>query len=535
MNRFHQAVTTLVVITLAALPGVALAQQAAQAPAQQAPTLELSLEEVVKRALENNVDIAVERFSPEAASESVRSAEGAFDFGTSAGLSQGKRSTPQSSVFSGAQKVDTDTSIWNVGASQLLKTGGQLNLTFNNQRQDTNNIFSTFNPSYSSTLTLNLTQPLLRNFKVDAARQQLRVSKKNKEISDVAFTQTVVNTIANVKQNYYELIYAIDALDAARKSLALAQKLLEENQIRVKVGTMAPLDVIEAESEVAARQVSVISAEANLLAAEDNLKRTIFPKTDGAMWALHLVPTDRPSADPMPVDEAAAIQRALENRTDIVQARLSLESSNYTVEYAKSLTKPGLDLVASYGMAGIGGTQIERDGLGGPIISEIPGGYGDALSSVFGFDYPNWSVGVNFSLPIQNRTAKGNQARARIARDQALASLVRLEMTIATEVRSAARAVETNFKQVDSTRAARVLQERRLDAEEKKFAAGMSTNFLVTQAQRDLRTAQVAELRAIADYRESIINFERVQQAGAGGGGGGITVDIGGGATRVLN
>jgi outer membrane protein TolC len=529
MKRLHPVLMTLVAVSLAALPGAPLAQ------AQERPKLELSLEEVVKRALESNVDIAVERFSPESAVESVRSAEGAYDFNTSATLSQGNRATPQTSVFSGAQKVETDTSVWNFGASQLVKTGGLLSLTFNNQRQDTNNIFSTFNPSYNSSLTLNLTQPLLRGFKVDAARQQLRVSKKNKEISDVSFTQTVLNTVANAKQRYNELIYAIDNLDAARKSLALARKLLEENQIRVKVGTMAPLDVIEAESEVAAREVSVITAEAAVVDAEDNLKRTIFPKTDAAMWALGITPTDRPSADPFPVDEQGAIQRAIEKRTDIVQARLSLENSNYTLEYANSLSKPGVDLVASYGSTGIGGTQITRDGLGGPVISEVPGGYSDALSSVFGIDYPNWSVGVNFAYPLQNRKAQGDQARARIARDQALASLVRLEMTIATEVRSAARAVETNYKRIESTRAARILQERRLDAEEKKFAAGMSTNFLVTQAQRDLRTAEVAELRAIADYRNSVINFERVQEAGAGGGGGGLTVDIGGGATRVVN
>jgi outer membrane protein len=525
MKRLHPVLTTVVVVSLAALPGTALAQER--------PKLELSLEEVVKRALENNVDIAVERFSPESAFESVHSAEGAFDLNTSAGLSLGSRATPQTSVFTGGTTVDTDTSVWNFGASQLFKTGGLLSLTFNNQKQDTNNVFSTFNPTYNSSLSLNLTQPLLRNFKVDASRQQLRVTKKNKEISDVSFTQTVLNTVANVKSRYYELIYAIDNLDAARKSLALARKLLDENQIRVKVGTMAPLDVIEAESEVAAREVSVITAEAAVADAEDQLKRTIFPKTDSAMWALGINPTDRPSADPFPVDEEGAIQRAIEKRTDIVQARLSLESSNYTLEYAQSLTKPGLDLVASYGGTGVGGTQ--RLSGGQPLPEPIPGGYGDALSSVFGFDYPNWSVGVNFAYPLQNRRAQGDQARARIARDQALASLVRLEMTIATEVRSAARAVLTNYKRIESTRAARVLQERRLDAEEKKFAAGMSTNFLVTQAQRDLRTAEVAELRAVADYRNSVNNFERVQQAGAGGGGGGLTVDIGGGATRVVN
>jgi outer membrane protein TolC len=179
-----------------------------------------------------------------------------------------------------------------------------------------------------------------------------------------------------------------------------------------------------------------------------------------------------------------------------------------------------VDFVGAYGTAGLGGTQLIRDGFGGPIIDTVPGGYGDALDAVFGRDFPTWTVGVNVTYPLFNRRASASAAQARLAKDQAIAALNRLELQVAQDVRNAGRNVESNFKRVESTRAARVLQERRLDAEEKKFAAGMSTNFLVTQAQRDLATAEVNDITAVLDYRNSLIEFERVQEAGVGAGSG---------------
>jgi outer membrane protein TolC len=279
---------------------------------------------------------------------------------------------------------------------------------------------------------------------------------------------------------------------------------------------MAPLDVVAAESEVAGREEGVITAEAAVLDAEDALKRTIFATAhDAELWRVRLLPKDRPSAEPVMVDIETAIANALQNRTDVVSSKKNIENLETTLKLAKNQTLPTLDLQAGYGAVGIGGTQV-LDENGNPLVPPIDGGWGDAVDSVFGRDFPTWTVGVQFGFPILNRTAGAGAARARIARDQALASLRRLELVVATDVRTAGRAVETNFKRVASTRAARVLQERRLDAEEKRFAAGMSTNFLVTQAQRDLALAEVNELRAVADYRKSVVNYERVQEAGGG-------------------
>jgi outer membrane protein TolC len=492
-------------------------------PAPSGGTLPLSLDEAVARALENNVDIQVERYNPELAAEDVRAAQGFYDPFLFSTLSKSSTDTKGTNAFSGGTTVNTKTGVWNFGAQQQLPTGGFFSVGFNNNKNDTNNQFTTFNPVYNSRLSLNLTQPFLQNFKTDRARTAIKVAKKNREISDVQFRQSVINTIATVKGFYYELLYAIDNLAAAQKNLQLAKKLLQENEIRVKVGTMAPLDVVTAQSEVASREEGVIVAENDLAQAEDDVKRLIFPENDPLMWSTKLQPTDHATVDPgaeSQVDVNAAITNALQNRTDVVSARKNLENQDYRLDLAKSQLLPQLDLFANYGGAGAGGTQLIRDPpLGGPVVETIPGGYGDAVSEVFGFDYPTWTLGVNVSYAIPNRTAKANKASAQLNKDQALTAFRRLELQVAAEVRTAGRGVESGLKRVQSTQAARVLAAQRLDAEEKKFAAGMTTNFLVTQAQRDLAQEEVNNLRAIADYRKSVINFQRVQEAGLGGAG----------------
>jgi outer membrane protein len=491
------------------------------------PVLELTLDEAVRRTLENNVDIAVERFNPESSALNVDQLRGFYEPVLTSLVTENSAARPASNAFAGASNIDTRTLNYNVGAFQNIPTGGDLSLDFTNRRTSTNSVFESFNPSFNSNFNLSYSQPFLRNFRTDSRRTQIKVAKVNREISDVTFRQTVVNTVASVKQSYYDLLYAIDNLEAQRKSLALAAKFLEENQIKVRVGTLAPLDVVQAESEQASREEAVIVAEAAVAEAEDALKRAIFNTNDPATWDTRIVPVERPTAEPFSVDLEAAIQAALGKRTDMSAARKRLQNAEYNVSYARNQLLPNLDLVAAYGTTGVGGTLIEREGLGGPVIRTVPGGFGDAIGDVFGRNYPTWTFGFNFAYPIFNRTADAAEARARISRDQSQATIRRLEMQITGEVRSAARAVETNYKRVESTRAARVLQERRLDAETKKFAAGMSTNFLVTQSQRDLAVAEVAELRAIADYRKSLVNFERVQEAGLGGGGGTVTVSTG--------
>ncbi|MFN8092115.1 MAG: TolC family protein [Vicinamibacteria bacterium] len=540
--RIRATFALAVAVAMAALPAAPVAAQnapaASQAPAPPAPMvtgaadreLRLSLEEAVQKALESNQDIAVAKFDPQLSEQSVFSARGYYDPQVYSTLYHQSTDAKGTNAFSGGTTVNTKTDVWNFGTFLPVATGGSVQLDFSNSKRDTNNAFSTYNPVFSSGLTLTVKQPLLRNFKIDQPRYALRLAKKNREISDVQFRQTIIGTVAQVKDYYYQLIYYIDALGAAQKSLQLAQRLLEENEIRVKVGTMAPLDVVQAQSEVASREEAVILAENALYNAEDNLKRQIFPENDPVMWHTRVIPTDRPTAEPTPVDVDAAIKNALENRTDVVAARKGLERNDLALQYYRNQILPDVNLFGNYGGSGAGGTQLVRESLGGPVVSTIPGGYGDAVSEVFGRDYPTWQVGVNLAYAIPNRSAKAARASARISKEQALASFRRLEMAVAAEVRTAARGVESGFKRVQSTKAARVLAAQRLDAEEKKFAAGMSTNYFVTQAQRDLATAEVAELQAIADYRRSVINFQRVQEAGLSGSGAVAALSSGGSA-----
>jgi outer membrane protein len=522
MRARIRALSAVLAILGLVAPTGAVAQEppAAPPPGQERPTLQLSLDEAVKRALENNADIAVERYNPELSQQEVLAAQGYYDPYLFASLNHTSTDTKASNFFAGGDVVNTKRDVWNFGLGIPIQTGADFSLAFNNNKADTNNLFTSFNPTYSSSLSVGLTQPLLKDFRIDSPRRQLRLAKKSREISDVQFRQAIINTVATVKGYYYDLLYAIDNLAAAQKNLDLAGKLLGENEIRVKVGTMAPLDVVTAQSEVAGREEGVIVAENALAEAEDNVKRVIFPQNDPAMWSTRIVPVDRPSAEPVPVDIEAAVRNALENRTDMIAARKNLERADINLSYTKNQLLPQLDLVANYGGSGLGGTQLIRDPeFGGPVVDTVPGGYGDAVSEVFGADFPTWTVGVSMSYSIPNRSARASAASARIGKEQTLASFRRLELQVAAEVRTAARGVESGFKRVASTQAARRLAAERLDAEEKKFAAGMSTNFLVTQAQRDLAQAEVNELRAVADYRKSIINFQRVQEAGVSGSG----------------
>jgi outer membrane protein len=499
---FKNAALNLVLLAVAA--GTA-------ANAQEGTVLDLRLDDVVERALKNNVDIAVQRFQPEAAAENVRQARGAYDPVFTSTVTDSSIAQPATITYQG--KLIGKQALFNFGLAQAISTGAQLNVTFNNNRQSSDNTTQIYNPQYSSTLSVGLTQPLLRGLRIDNQRYQLRVAKKNREISDVQFHQTVAATVANVKQLYYELIYAIDNLEAQRKSLALAGKLLDENRIKVKVGTLAPLDVVQAESEAASREADVIVAEAAVTQAEDNLKGQIFPRHETEMWALHIHPTDRPTAEAKTIDVDAAITTALEKRTDVVAARKNIQILDLGLRLSRNSLLPSVDLVASYSATGSGGPKPLLDSTTGAPIGVIPGGYGDATHQVFARDFPSWTVGANVSFPLFNRAASATAARSRISRDQAVASLRRLELQVAAEVRAAARAVETNYKRVEATGAARVLATRSLDAEDKKFTAGMSTNYLVTQKQRDLALAEVLELRALADYRTSVIVFERALEA----------------------
>jgi outer membrane protein TolC len=315
----------------------------------------------------------------------------------------------------------------------------------------------------------------------------------------------------------------------ARGSLALAQKLVEDNRVRVEIGTMAPLDVVQAEAEVATRRQAVAQAEATWRTTELALKRLIVNGTDDPLWRSTIDPIDRPVFSPEPLDVESAVRTALMNRTDLEQGRQQVLANDTTMRFMRNQMLPAVDVGASYGAQGLGGTQFIRQGsgLGSTVIGEIPGGYSDALRTLTGRDYPNWNVQLNVSYPIGASAAEANYARARVQLGQAAAQLRALELQVATDVTNAALQVENGLTRYQAALAARELAETRLEAEQSRFDVGLSTNFFVVQAQRDLAAAQSSELRALLDYRRALVDFQRAQEAPANRGGGITAINAG--------
>jgi len=493
---------------------------------------ELRLLDAVELALKQNLDIAVERLTPQAADFQVAGLRNFYRPLASSNLGQRHQVNPATNALAGGNRVVNDTTTYNFGVTQEVPWGGgNFSLAFGNTRQATSNNLATYNPAFNTSLNATFTQPLLRDFGIDNNRQQLAIAQINREIGQESLRATVAQTIANVRNAYWELAYARAAVDVAQRSLDLAQKLVEDNQARVEVGTLAPLDVVQAEAEAANRRQTLAQVEATLATAELTLKRLIVTGTEDPLWTQELRATDTPQLAAPALDVAAAVRAALEKRTDLATARKNLDSNDVTLRFWRNQSRPALDLQVNYGATGLGGQQLERAGSGvtsTPTGNVIPGGYFDALRLIRNVDFPTWNAALTVSYPLGGNNAEGQYARNRVLRTQQTTRLRSLELQVATEVTNAAIQVQANLRRVEASRAARALAERRLDAEQSKFEVGLSTNFFVVQAQRDLADAQNAELRALTDLQRALVTFERAQEAPAGGGG-----TIGGGTTTA--
>jgi outer membrane protein len=484
--------------------------------------VELTLDSAVERALERNLDLAVERLNPQTFDFSLSALDATYrpNFVSNFGLRSQTSFTR--SQTAGGDILSTDTLTGNNSVTQNIKWGGgSYAVGFNNNRQEQSDLFATRNPVLNSSLTAAISQPLLRNFRTDATRAALKITKINQEISETELRATIVRTVANVRNAYWDLVFAIQAEEVAQSSLALATKLVEDNRARVEVGTLAPLDVTQAEAEQATRRQAVAQARATHGTAELSLKQLIVNGTDDPYWTSNIEPVDRPTYSTETIDVEGAVRRALATRTDLEQSRKQVQSNDVSIRSLSDAQLPALDLTASYGLAGIGGTQFVRppgSALGAPPSQIIPSGFGDALSILSDGRAPTWNFFLNFSYPIGTSPAEAATARARLQQRQTIAQSRQIELQIATEVTNAALLVDTNRERMQAATVAKELAELRLGAEQSRFEVGLSTNFFVVQAQRDLRDAQNAELRALLDYRRAQVDFERVQEIPAANG-----------------
>jgi outer membrane protein len=484
--------------------------------------LDLTLEQAMEMALEKNLDLKAARLTPQTVDYQLQAARAAFTPRVQGTYGYNNQSRPNNSSILDPTltSVNTITQTFNSSLNQVLPWhGATYNLTFNNNRQGTNSLQTPRSPAYNSSLTANLSLPLLNGFMADNTRNTLKTTAIQRQIADVQLTATIENTKSQVRVAYWNLKQAIEQIEIGQRALDLANRLYQDNRIKVEIGTMAPIDTVQSEAQVASAEQVLVAARGSWQTAELNLKRLLANGPDDEVYKRTINPTEQAILTVQSVDIPGAVRTALEQRTDLVQSRKNIEISQLNLEVTKDQTKPDLAFNTQYQLSGLGGPV--RNVQQGQVVSITPGGYADALGQIRGIDLPTWSMNFQFAYPLGMRAAKANYARALLQFDQSQATLKAQELNVSAAVTNAGLAVENTHKQYLAAQKNREAQERNSEAEQTRFDVGMSTNYNVVQAQNNLTTARLSELRALISYLNAVAEFDRIQRVGGNGGGGG--------------
>ena len=519
-------------------------------------TLTLSLTEAIRLALENNNDIEVARDDVRFAETQLRSLQGVYDPVFAVTPQFDKRITPQQSTLGGSGRSGTTSNTTYTLSPSVTKFfemgGGNYTVTFANSHTNTSSTFSFINPYYSSNLSLQFTQPLLRNRSIDNSRRQIRIQRKRLEQSDADFRLRTIDVISRVQQAYWELVFALRDQQNQLANLNLSRENLRNVEAQIAAGAKAPLERAEVQTELANRESSLLIAVQNVSIAENNLKQLMIKDPNRPEWSAQITPTDSPVFDSAPVNLPDALKAARENRPELRRLRLQNDINKIDIQYFKNQTKPQVDLVSTLATTGLAGKDVSGalpPGTLVPLISGNPdanasafllqqirdiqtragfplatspliettggppadliGGYGQDLSNLFSFRTRNVTVGVSIQFPFRNRTAEAELAGARIQHDQLEASMRSQEQIIEVDVRNAAQSVETARARVLSARDARRNAEQQLEGEQRLYQVGRSTTFLLFQRENALTNARNAELRAETDYNKALADLQR--------------------------
>jgi outer membrane protein len=476
--------------------------------------LKLSLMDAVEMALKENLDIKIESFNTTITENQIKEARGFFDLQGFFYTSYRKDvSKPYSIISTGILDIDT-SNIVRGGIQQNIATGGNYSLQFQNIRSESNSPFILFNPRFTPVLTLQVTQSLLKGRGIEISKKNIYVAQNNYKISRHQFASKVMEILSNVHQLYFNLIFTIEDLKVKQGSLKLAQDQLEITRTKVEVGTLAPIEIAQAEAAVARREADIISSESAVKAAQDQLMKAISSKTDFDSWKMTIEPTEKLTFEAKTYDLDNCLEIAMKNRPELAQAELNVNNKQLNVNYAKNQKLPQVDLTGSLSFDGLDGDKpvIEGNIFTGEreVVGVIPGGLGGALEELFSLNYRDWTIGVNVTIPIQNKQFEGAYARSKVELDQEKSRYKNTVQNIILQVKDAVRAIETNKKMIDATKKARELAEKQLEAEQKKFAVGTSTNFQVLQMQEDLAAALTEEKRSVIDYDVSLFNLKKI-------------------------
>jgi outer membrane protein TolC len=510
------AATCLALLLSAGRAGAQPPQTAATPQATAGPTLRLTATEAAQMAVNNNPDLAAVRFEMGIGDARVSQARAAFLPSLQSAIQRNSQSSPPSSLLLGSEGVKTDIWSGSVGLAQRLPWGANYSFLWNSNRTFATSTISNFNPAVTSQLQGIFTQPLLRELKIDPFRAQVATAKVNREIADTQVQETLVTVSSGAERAYWALVLANASVDVQQHSLDLSLELERTNKARVDVGQSPPLDLVSARAEVAQRRENLIVARTQARQSEDALRVLIIDPKSPDFWTMRIQPVDLVPPVGPPPDVDTAVRAALEARTDLVRARKQIQNDQTSVAVARDATLPDLRLQATYLTNGLGGTQLIRQPgtFFGPIVGQEQTPFGDVLRQVFAANYPTWTVGFTLSYPLGRSAEQATLARTELQQQEDATRLRSSEIKAVRDVRQAAMVLEQNQQRIETTRLARELSEQRLDAEQKRFDVGMSTNFNVIQAQRDLAVARNNELQAQLDYQLALINFQTIQKIG---------------------
>jgi outer membrane protein len=482
--------------------------------------LALTLRDVMRLALTNNLEIAIEGFNEDLNRERNTIARGFYDPVLSFSLGFESLETPSTSVLTAGSGVATftrDGFTWSNSLQQNLRGGGRFTLDFNNSRNESNNTFSTINPQFGSDFAVSFTQPLWRGFRQTSTDRELKLVNLDSEITESQFRQRVSEIVQEVQNQYWELVYAIDDHETRRQSMELAIVQYENNRQRVQIGVLAPIEITSAQAEVATREQEMIQAEVQIVGAQNALKRLLASDPGHSIWNLSLIPTDPPEPRAVQIGMEEAIQTALARRPELDQMRLELEKNDVDEEYFIQEGKPMVNLRANFGSTGRSGVvfktigvDLDGDGIpdrqervpdpGNPSFGNLYGAMGQTLR----YDFLNWGIFADIEIPLFNHSSEGQLAQVRIGQARLLSQMKNQQQMIVVDVRNAYESLAIQRKRLEAASVARRLSEEQLNGENKRFDAGLSTNFELLRLQRDLAQTIGQELRAKVDYQQAL-------------------------------
>jgi outer membrane protein len=478
-------------------------------PGEVAP---LSLQDAITFALQNNLDIEQFRQGVRISQFSLNSLRGVYDIVSSADVNFRSQTIPVANLFQGGGQTASLTSrslTANLITNQFIeKTGAFWQAELDTNRINTSSTAATLSTQYSPVLALSLTQPILRNFRIDQNRRLIQIAKKTLDLSDSQFRQRVIEIINQVQLAYWDLVFAIRNEQISRESVELTRTQLENNQKMVEAGTLPPIDLRSTEAALESRKGDVIVALQGVTTAENVLKALLIKDATDKLWNAAIQPSDEPQFGTQSFNLDEATQLALKNRPELDQIRLQAEQKNVDISYYQNQMKPQVDLIALYTNNGLAGTPSDIVNVGVP--ERFIGGFGQSLKNLFGQDFKTYQFGVRVSFPWRNRAAEGNLGRSLAESRQLDARQRQLVQTVQIDVRNALQAVEAARLRFEAAQAGRIAAAAQLKGEQEKFRAGLSTTFFVLQRQTDLSVAQGTEVRALTDYNKALADLQRV-------------------------